>query len=166
MLIGTGLVLLAPVVRGQRVDAPDPMNTLFAEALGSGIFWSINYEHTIYETPKWAFHSRIGLCIASPDATSFLALPVTFSGSFGRTSRAEVGFGITPFTSFRGAGRGSQGSGALFPTLHTCYRLQQVDGGFFARAGIMVAPLGDVDALDADEGQWGWNPILAVGVTF
>ncbi len=149
------------------VDAvPESQATLFVEALGSGVYWSLNYEYTYYESRSFAFHARLGACIwRIPKLGSFYSLPVHLGLSVGKNHRAEASVGMTPFTvSTEKSGDG--GVKALFPVLYAGYRLQQANGGLFLRAGALVTPVADIDAFDDANGKWAWNPGVSIGTSF
>ena len=153
---------------GQEQRAvPRPTNTFFLEGLGQAIYWSANFEHTEYASARWALHIRAGLGVFSTRTVpSYLGVPLTLSGSYGSTHRAEFGAGFL-FYSFGHTGRDVQRvTGSLFPTFHAGYRYQKELGGLFLRGGIMFAEVGDAPGFDAEPGQWGFNPYVCVGTTF
>lgn len=149
------------------VDAvPGSQATLFVEALGSGVYWSLNYEYTFYDSRTFAFHSRLGVCIwRIAKAGSFYSFPVHLGCSVGRNHRAEASVGMTPFV-VRADNVKSAGVSALFPVLYAGYRYQQASGGFFFRAGAMITPVAEIDAHADVNGQWAWNPGMSIGISF
>lgn len=148
-------------------EIPGPTNTLFFEALGQGIFWSANYEHTEYGSEHLAFHMRVGFGIWSTSTiSSFFSLPITFSASYGDIHRAELGAGFLFYNYSESWAVDGRVSGTLFPTLHAGYRMQKEYGGLFLRAGMMVAQVGDAPGFSADPDDWGFNPYICVGSTF
>ena len=149
------------------VDAvPESQATLFVEALGSGVYWSLNYEYTYYERRSLAFHARLGACIwRIPKSGSFYSFPVHLGLSVGKNHRAEASVGMTPFIISTGNSSGG-GVAALFPVLYAGYRLQQANGGLFLRAGALVTPVAAIDAFDDANGKWAWNPGVSIGTSF
>ena len=142
----------------------------FLEAGGQAIYWSLNYERTRYYASHWATHGRVGLCVFGNESFDmFLALPVTFSASYGGSSRAEFGLGLVPFVYVdRYAGGSSSSGDVMLPTIHAGYRYQHYDGNWFLRAGAMVAHFHEEVMIDGEKrtDTWGWNPYLSIGVLF
>lgn len=151
----------------EESDVPGPTNTLFFEALGQGIFWSANYEHTEYGSEHLAFHMRFGFGLwGTREISSFFSLPITFSASYGDIHRAEAGAGFL-FYNYGDSGPGAvRTTGTLFPTFHAGYRMQKEYGGLFLRGGLMAAEIGDAPGFSAAPGTWGLNPYVCVGSTF
>ncbi len=149
------------------VDAvPESQATLFVEALGSGVYWSLNYEYTFYDSRMLAFHSRLGLSIwRIAKAGSFYSFPVHLGCSVGRDHRAEASIGMTPFV-VKSDNVKSAGVSALFPVLYAGYRYQQASGGFFFRAGALITPVANIDAHADMSGKVAWNPGVSIGVSF
>lgn len=128
-------------------------NVIYAEGLGAGIYYSINYERTFGD-----FSGRVGFGYVSLGASavngtstssasaSFLSVPLTVSylGIGSKTSMFEVGAGATILNvggsaTFLGESSSSRSSGSdtlVLGDVITGYRLQPPDGGFFLRAGI------------------------------
>ncbi len=169
-------LLLSALVHGRAtaqdtsvvlVDAvPGSQATAFVEALGSGVYWSLNYEYTSYESRAFAFHVRMGVCFWRLQRSgSFISFPVHLGWSAGRNHRAEASVGMTPFVvkadNIKGAG-----VEALFPVLYAGYRFQQPDGGLFLRAGALITPLAAIEAFETAKGKWVWNPGVSIGTSF
>lgn len=168
MLLSTLLCVAAsPGLAQEETDVPGPTNTVFFEGLGQAIYWSANFEHTEYAGERFGFHMRIGFGLwSTTTVSSYVALPMTFSLSYGDIHRAEAGAGFL-FYNYGDSGPNTERtSGTLFPTFHAGYRLQKEYGGLFLRAGIMVAEVGDAPGFKAYPGAWGYNPYLCIGNTF
>ncbi len=148
-------------------NTPGPTNTVFLEGLGQAIFWSANFEHTEYAGERFGFHMRIGFGLwSTTTVSSYVALPMTFSLSYGDIHRAEAGAGFLFYNYGDSGPRTERTSGTLFPTFHAGYRLQKEYGGLFLRVGVMVAEVGDAPGFKAYPGTWGYNPYLCIGNTF
>jgi hypothetical protein len=149
------------------VDAvPESQATVFVEALGSGVYWSLNYEYTSYESRAFAFHVRLGACIwRLQKSGSFYSFPVHLGWSVGRNHRAEASVGMTPFVVKADNVKGA-GVEALFPVLYAGYRFQQANGGLFLRAGALITPLAAIEAFETARGKWVWNPGVSLGTSF
>jgi hypothetical protein len=130
-------------------------NALYAEGLGSALFYSINYDRTIGD-----FAARIGFGYLSVSAgatsadgtsgssasASFLAVPITVSylGIGSKKNIFELGLGATIFHVGAGASAfnadskesASAGTTFAFATGIVGYRFQPVDGGLIIRTGI------------------------------
>ncbi len=133
-------------------NKPAP-NSVFLEGMGSGLFYSINYERRVIDD----LGVRAGLSYLSVSATasngsttasassSYLTIPLTVSylGVRGRKSGLEVGGGLTLAYSSGSASTGvssASGSGmAPIGTFMVGYRLHPVDhAGFQFRVGLMA----------------------------
>jgi hypothetical protein len=151
----------------KQVETPEPTTTFFVEGWGQAIFWSANIEYTDYASSHLAVHMRAGLSFwPSKSTPGYFGFPITLSTSFGGTHRAEVGAGFLYYTYGRVGPFAGNISGTLLPTFHAGYRSQHTTGGFFFRAGVMVADIGDALGFDAEHGTWGFNPYLCIGHTF
>jgi hypothetical protein len=169
----------------QNVRAP---NSIYAEGLGAGLFYSINYERLLTEdiglrggfgylseTARAQSINANGTTTVSESASaSILTIPVTVSyiGVRGRTSALEVGGGAT-FVHFSGStsGFGANSTGAsstAFGIAMVGYRLHPVDGaGFQLRVGGMVVA-GKGLSLSGDGTAFGAIPwlYLSLGASF
>ena len=128
-------------------------NVLYAEGLGAGIFYSINYERNVGD-----FAGRVGFGYVSVSASarsgtsgasasaSFMTIPITVSylGIGSKKHMFELGGGATIISvgangSAFNVDSSSSSSGsntAVFGNIITGYRLQPPDGGFFLRVGL------------------------------
>ena len=140
---------------------------MFLEGGGHGIYWSLNYERTRYWSSHLATHGRIGLGVYSK-YDLLIAVPVTFSGSYGGSSRAEAGLGVVPFVikspSYRGLS--NVAANVMMPVFHVGYRYQHYDGNWFLRAGALLAYFQREVEFNSASEHWGWNPYLSVGLLF
>ncbi len=171
MRLSVATLLLAMALNGmaqkQETDAPGPTNTVFLEGLGQAIFWSANYEHTEYASDRFAMHLRFGIGLwATETVSSYIALPITFSASYGDIHRAEVGAGFLFYNYGNSGPSATRVAETLFPTFHAGYRMQKEYGGLFLRAGLMIANVEDKLAFRDTREKWGYNPYVCVGTTF
>jgi len=144
-----------PSFADSRPKERSAKNAIYAEGLGAGIFYSVNYERVFGD-----FSGRVGFGYVSlsasetsADGTSgstasatFLAVPLTVSylGIGSQTNMFEVGGGATILNvgangSAFDVDSSSHGSGSTTVVLGnviTGYRLQPPNGGFFLRTGI------------------------------
>ena len=153
-------------------------NAVFAELLGPGLFYSINYDRAIGDLAIRVGFSyfSIGASVSGPgggasSSASFMTFPITASylGLGSKKHMFEVGAGVTVLSV--GAGASAFGAEAkaeettsaiLFaPTGIFGYRLQPPDGGFFFRAGL--AP--QVFIGGQDVAVWP-APYVSLGGTF
>ena len=115
-------------------------NSIFLELGGNGVFYSLNYDHKIFNH----FSARIGGMYApwedeiSSQNASLLLVPLMANYLVGNgSSRLEVGAGLT-FGNISGNLDGfdefSEGGVAAF-TSTVGYRLQPTNGGFLFRIG-------------------------------
>jgi hypothetical protein len=125
------------------------MNTIYAEGLGAGGAWSINYERMVFN--DLGIHVGFGYFGVSATASgggqtssasgSFIAIPVTASyvGVSSGAHALEMGGGVTIWNiSVSGSSGGFVGSATgLVPvgTLLVGYRYQPPSGGFNFRVG-------------------------------
>jgi hypothetical protein len=152
-------------------------NSIYAEGLGAGIFYSLNYDRTFGD-----FSGRVGFgyvslrTLASSDGTStvtehasLIAVPLTVSylGIGSKKHMFELGAGATILNVGANASAfdvnaSSSSSGSttvVFGNAILGYRLQPPDGGFLLRAGLNVILGGsELPVL-----PW---PYLALGGTF
>jgi len=136
-----------------RTDNKPAPNSVFLEGMGSGLFYSVNYERRVIDD----LGVRAGLSYLSVSSTasngsttasassSYLTIPLTVSylGVRGRKSGLEVGGGLTLAYSSGSASTGvssASGSGmAPIGTFMVGYRLHPVDhAGFQFRVGLMA----------------------------
>jgi hypothetical protein len=139
-------LLVAPLhpLMAQEKETQYSQNAIFAEGLGPGIFYSINYDHRF--TPNMSI--RVGFTSWSLPGlfligeTNVTAFPITVNHLIGKgASHLELGIGIMPtIVSFSGQEIffGTQVSGSSTVVLGTAnigYRLQPNEGGIFFRIG-------------------------------
>lgn len=160
----------------QEAAAPEQFihnTTVFVEAWGEGIFNSLNIEKTLTTTTLVNYHLRLGFGYrrTSHNGTSvnFYALPVDAAVSVGGKVKLEMSLGATPFW-FSG-NKDQLVSAVIAPNFGLHLRFQPPHGGFFFRAGVLVAPMSGLNEIPGNEdfvekGTWAWNPGLALGITF
>jgi hypothetical protein len=161
---------------------PEPLrapNSVFAEGLGSGLMYSVNYERLVTED----LAARIGfgyLSVSASDGTtsassSLFTIPLTVSylGIGGKHHMLEVGGGATLLhTSGAAAAPGVSASATAitaFPELLLGYRLHPVDGaGFQLRVGAMAFAGKGLSLTQPDPTKFGVLPwfYLSVGASF
>lgn len=167
--------LLASLFVGLRLMAQttgSPVRDgLYLEGAGHAVYWSLNYESTVYQAPRLATHFRAGFGIYGEQHIDlFVAVPITFSMSYGGASRGELGMGVVPCVLIdRTRSRPSNTGELLLPTVHAGYRYQETDGLWFMRAGLLVAHFReDAEVFEGSEigATWAWNPYLGAGLLF
>lgn len=82
----------------------NPDRTIFFEALGNGIFYSLNYEERPWIKGNWQLGYRAGLCLGPSFIASklnenpFFSVPVEFVAMKGRSNNfLSLGLGLTYF---------------------------------------------------------------------
>jgi len=116
-------------------------NTVFAELLGNGGLYSINYERLFpLQKNNFGIAARVGYAYwGNPNGTaytfSYQTIPVELSALYGHTHKAELGLGYTPLFMRSGT--------LLYDVRHVVglrvgYRFQQPEGGFFFKCGFMM----------------------------
>lgn len=140
------LISFAKTAAGQESRPDTCRNTIYAELLGPGILYSINYDYLI--TPKvsiragfskWSLPVVFFLMNGGP--LDFTGFPVALNYLAGEgNSRLEFGAGVVPmFLSVEGEGIFGgriRGKATLFSeTAAVGYRYQPIDGGFVFRIG-------------------------------
>jgi hypothetical protein len=176
----SGAPVLVPIGSEQGVRAP---NSVYAEGLGAGLLYSINYERLVTEDigvragfGYWSVSSS-----ASSDGTtatssaSALTIPITVSylGVRGRKSALEVGGGLTVLhLSGSSSGFGVSSNGSDTSALGVAmigYRLHPVDGaGFQFRVGGMVLGAKGLGFSSSNPDSFGVLPwlYLSLGASF
>lgn len=174
---GTVGVAPAPTMPPKEKDEARPApNSIYAEGLGAGLLYSINYERRVIDD----LGVRIGFSYTSFSASatagsasssassSFITIPVTASylGVRSGKSALEVGGGMTlvfASGSASGVGVSSSGSGAVpMGVAMVGYRLHPVGGaGFQFRVGVMAivakgAGLSSPDPTSIGVLPWGY----------
>ncbi len=135
----------SPISSGERTA----MNTIYAEGLGAGGAYSINYERLVFNDlgihlgfSYWSVRaSASGGGTNASASGSFIAIPITASylGISSGAHALELGGGVTIWNiSVSGTSGGFVGSASGFVpvgTLIAGYRYQPRDGGFNFRIG-------------------------------
>jgi hypothetical protein len=165
----------------QTTNKPAP-NSVFLEGMGSGLFYSINYERRViddvgvragFSYMSMSAGATAGDTTATASST-YVTIPITVSylGVRGRRSGLEVGGGMTLAYASGSASTGvssSSGSGmAPIGTAMVGYRLHPVDGaGFQLRAGVMALAAKGF-SFDPDPNKFGVLPwiYLSLGAGF
>ncbi|SRR5579883_1150008 len=172
-----------PQAQGEGDNHPAP-NSIFAEGLGAGLLYSINYERMVIDDlgVRVGFsYTSFGASATAPDGTtssasaSFITIPITASyiGVRSRKHALELGGGATiayASGSASGVGASASGSGVLpYGVVMVGYRLHPVDhAGFQFRVGLM-ALVGEGLALSSPNPSavgvlpWGY---LSLGASF
>ena len=163
-------------------DHPAP-NSVYAEGLGAGLLYSINYERLVIDDlairAGFSYVSVTASASAggttSTASSTFLSFPVTASylGIRGGKHALELGGGAT-FTYASGSGSGvglnTSGSGLTpFGVLMVGYRLHPVDhAGFQFRVGAMALAGPGLSLSVSDPGAFGVVPwaYLSMGASF
>ena len=165
----------APVEEAPDEDDREAKNSIYAEGLGPGILYSINYDRIVGDFALRAGFSYVSLSVSSTDGMgngasskgTFVTVPLTatYIGIGSKKHIFEIGGGVTVV--HLGAGvqtfaaddsKSASGSANVFlGNMILGYRMQPPDGGFVLRAGLspifgggVVVPL----------------PYLALGGTF
>lgn len=123
-------------------------NSIYAELLGNGLLYSLNYDHKLFNH----LSARIGGMYAGGlegealgEDISLLLVPVMANYLVGNgSSRLEIGAGLSfGYASGNWAGAGELSGGGLAGFTSTVgYRLQPTDGGFLFRIGFTPTFLG------------------------
>jgi len=173
-----GLAQLTPA----RAQERTAVNSVFAEGLGPGLAYSLNYERTLendFGLRVGVSYLSVGASLSSGSGTidasaGFLSIPVVASylGIASGNNVLELGVGGI-FTHASGSGSGfgmsASGSGNLFlGTAVIGYRRQPVNGGFMFRVGLsaLVGKGLGFDVTDPEKvGVIPW-PYMSLGATF
>lgn len=132
-------------------------NVLYAEFLGPGIAWSVNYERTFLRD----FSARGGFSIVPTVDGAPVILPITlaYHGAGNGVHSLELAAGVDVAVLFsEGSYRGNHYNPGVDVAglVSLGYRLQPLDGGFFLRAGLDVL---------FSQTVYPW-PHLSMGATF
>jgi hypothetical protein len=179
----------APVPSAPAAEAPAPPvsqpeeertsnNAFYAEGLGPGLFYSINYDRSFGDFAGRIGFGYVSVSAGASDSTgqvqasasaSFITVPITVSylGIGSKTNMLELGAGATIAhvgaggSTFEAKSTTSASESATFvlPVAMVGYRYQPPNGHFIFRAG--VSPLFAGSALPVL--PW---PYLALGGTF
>ena len=150
-------------------------NAIYVEGLGTGFFYSLNYERVFGEfAPRIGF-GYMSVSASAPSAsgtgmdsahTSFVSIPmsVSYLGIGSLNHMFEVGAGATIAMVGEGATAinvsASGSTTMVLGTVTAGYRYQPADGGFLFRGGL--------NAIIGGSGDWPvlpW-PYIALGGTF
>lgn len=93
-LMSTMVVLLFSQAQEVTPSDPLPRNTIFVEALGNGLFGSINYERQITKTPGVSFRAGFGF-FADNGLNLTLPLSVQFQFQLKKNRFLDLGVGYT-----------------------------------------------------------------------
>jgi hypothetical protein len=172
--------VLVPIAQTEGVRAP---NSVYAEGLGAGLLYSINYERLVTEDigvragfGYWSVSSSAssGGTTATSSASA-LTIPITVSylGVRGRKSALEVGGGLTVLhLSGQSSGFGVSSNGSDTTALGVAmigYRLHPVEGaGFQFRVGGMVLGAKGLGFSSTNPDSFGFLPwlYLSLGASF
>ncbi len=173
----------APSEDAMKLEAKRAPNSIYAEGLGAGFLYSINYERLVIED----LGVRAGFSYVSVGASataggetssvsaSLTTIPVTVSylGVGSKHHMLELGGGASfSFASGTASsvGRTTSGSGmAVLPDLMVGYRMHPVDGaGFNFRVGAMAFFGNGLGFSDTDPNAFGVLPwmYLSLGASF
>jgi len=170
-----------PAPPAEPAESTRAPNSVYAEGLGAGLAYSINYERLVLEDlgvragfSYLSFSSSVGTSAGSASASAtFITIPVTVSylGVGNKHHILELGGGMSFLYaggSASGLGVSSSGSGmTVLPDALIGYRLHPVDGaGFMFRVGAMVFAGKGFDSNDPSKFgllPWGY---LSLGASF
>lgn len=111
-------------------------NTVYLEALGSGGFYSVNYERLAFITAKQAYGFRIGTSSYGKNFVALIGELFTILGS--GNHHADFGIGLTAVNQSLRQFRPSdpvRRSTTLYAVPRISYRYQKPTGGLMVRAG-------------------------------
>jgi hypothetical protein len=174
----------ATPVAPQRAEAPKlAPNSIYAEGLGAGIVYSLNYERMVLD--DLAVRGGFGYLSMGATATangetigasaSWLNIPITVSYTGVRAGKhaLELGGGTTltyASGAASGVGRSTSASGmSALGTAMVGYRIHPVDGaGFNFRIGAMALAGNGLSLSTTDPGAFGVLPwlYLSMGASF
>lgn len=172
---------VAPRVAAASTEDRRAPNSIFAEGLGAGLLYSVNYERLVIDDlgvrvglSYMSFSASVATTAGSASSSAtFITIPVTVSylGVGSKHHMLELGGGMSFLYAggtASGFGVSSSGSGmTVLPELLVGYRLHPVDGaGFMFRVGAMVFAGKGFD--DADPSKFGMMPwgYLSLGASF
>ena len=126
-------------------EKPYMKNTVYFEALGNGLLYSLNYDRILAKHRKFALAGRVGAA-RMPDINYQFdyTFPVEISLLYGKTNQfMEFGAGITFIDAREFSNQQENPSYTLnneivrYKVMRVGYRYQEPEGGFFFRAGLM-----------------------------
>jgi hypothetical protein len=169
-------VVAVPVEVEEEHPAP---NSIFAEGMGAGLFYSVNYERLLFDQ----LGLRVGISYMSYGASagtdtssnvSYFTVPLTaeYLGLRSGKHVLEIGAGSTLLISDGSASAGGltasgSGVGAL-GTAHIGYRIHPVRGGFQFRVGAAMLYGPGLSLSNPDPNSWGVLPwfYVSAGASF
>lgn len=173
----------APQAAAPRTEPKLAENTIYAEGLGAGLAYSLNYERMVAESVgvragfsymSFGASATVGDQTTSASAT-FMTFPITASYVGVRSGKhaLELGGGATLMSaSGTASGIGASSSGSGFGALGTAmvgYRIHPVEGaGFNFRVGAMALMGKGVSLSAGDPTAFGMIPwfYLSLGASF
>ena len=108
------------------------VSTLYFEALGNGIIYSLNYDHLLIHSGKEGLSLRTGLSLYPVKGTTDFpryVVPIEFNYLVGNEKMLELGIGAN----FLNYGNN------IWPSFRIGYRKQRIEGGYFFRIGFLLA---------------------------
>ncbi len=135
------LLLIVALSGTSLAQVPPAPNSLYAEAMGNGMVYSINYDRLFSS----AIGARVGVSYTAPEMVSLTTFPVMvyyLIGLGSGSSKLELGLGLTVMlqpqyqaTSFVAAPDDKIKGNSVLGTATVGYRYQRADGGFIFRVG-------------------------------
>lgn len=120
----------------QLREEPISPNAINFEFGGNALVYSLNYDRILLQTPHYKGSLRIGVGILPyPESVkenrTWFFVPIEYNNLFGPKNHfLEVSVGTTYTSSLQGANHWITG--------RVGYRLQNMDGGFFLRTGMVL----------------------------
>lgn len=131
----------------KQTNFPIEKNTIYAEAFGQGLCWSMNYDRLL-NTDKKVFNSfTVGVVYVPKQIQfgdgSYFGVPVSYNWLFGKKSHhLELGVGITGLASKSDYGSTTINNFYTYLTPKIGYRFQRPQGGFFLK--VTATPMIDL----------------------
>ncbi len=128
--------------------------TIYFEALGNGLIYSLNFDNLIAHNGRSGLSSRFGLSFYPVFGTTDfpkIVVPIELNYLSGGERMFEVGLGA----SFSDYGN------HFWPSLRIGYRRQPVDGGFFFRFGFLLGRI-----VYGDDGGTNKQILPSIGLGF
>ncbi|NEU70210.1 hypothetical protein GK091_25255 [Spirosoma agri] len=130
----------------KRVSPFTARNSVYVEALGSGLVYSINYERLLGLKEELAYGIRAGTAYLGGRSGSLVLIGELFALIGEDNLHADFGIGLTSTTPLTGEDNNQRfkSTYALVPRIG--YRYQKPTGGLMARIGFTpLIPLGQTD---------------------
>lgn len=168
---------VAAAQEGPRSEMP-AQNTIYAEGLGAGLFYSINYERRVIDElgvrAGFGYTSVSASAGSSSSKSTYLTIPITASylGLHSRKATFEAGGGMTLAYASGEASTGlsnASGSGMTpFVVGFVGYRLHPVGAGFNFRIGAMTIGGKGLSLSSKDPAAFGFIPwgYISLGGSF